>query len=366
MGHRVTHDPNDPKFPHGTTRGYRRGCPCRRCKKAKSIASSRSRTAKENGQVLQHTLVPAALVIAHVESLKAAVPGASNRAICRAAGIGPTAINPQMRGQNPSIEARRAATILAVTPEAVAAQLEQFPTRPQVARVRKLQAAGWSLAWQIKTGRSPMLWLFDPDHTWVSKETVANVDALYRITGGRLATPENSGQTPRAIHLAKCSARSLGWFPPACYDEETGELLPWALDLEPGMAAVLNYMKMSEHDKALARFAIVNRVIEDGVTKEEAARGWGVTHAAVDGWLRRNLHLRFEGVKDDSGKWHTVVAPGQAEQLKMFRHAHALARDPNCTDAKAVWRWLEASYDVMGTTVALPPADAAEALDEAA
>ena len=33
----TSHDPNDPDFPHGSTFGYRLGCRCQLCKKAKHL-----------------------------------------------------------------------------------------------------------------------------------------------------------------------------------------------------------------------------------------------------------------------------------------------------------------------------------------
>ncbi|HET9655155.1 MAG TPA: hypothetical protein VFP72_07360 [Kineosporiaceae bacterium] len=270
-----------------------------------------------------------------MRNVLAAVPYSSITAYAKVAGVDREVIS--TLHTRDTIRRRVAEAILAVTPDAVAALTDEVPAQPAIDAVRKMQAAGWSLRWQMRKLRADLSWLWHPDRP-IRRATLDAVTALARTVGERAATPENSGLTKNAIRLAIANARALGYYPAAAYDED-GTLHPEYLqDEEP----TTDYRRMTPEAKASARFAILTEMIRSGTSRVQAVKPYGIGVNAVDRWLQRGhrnpnaIGLRFQALAGNQ-QGRIEVAPGYGGLANIvLKYATWVATDSD-TDPVQAW-----------------------------
>lgn len=321
---RVIRDPNHPDFPHGTPRGRVRGCGCAPCRVArrnqKKLAKLRltrhgSQKAITPGQRLT--------VVRHVEHLRKSVPGASLTAVCAAAGVSHCALRGLNRDEG-NLGPRVARAILAVTPDVLAEHVGLIPAKDLVATVRKTQALGYPLSWQSRVSGVSVVDLVRSERTYCTSNKAKKLRAVAAEVGDTPATPENTGTTQRAISKAKSTARSFGFYPPACYDED----------------GTLDWRSVPEHpwsradEEAHKRITIVRALIRrDGEEISAATIGeaLGVTERTVTRVASRSgLTMVSEGYAATAADMQTRLDAFDAELIDpvLFALDNDLA-DPN-------------------------------------
>jgi hypothetical protein len=249
---RVQRDPNHPDFPHGTPKGFTRGCGCGPCdtaekRRRKNRRVAIARGARKGGYV---TAEEQARVTAHVKSLLAAVPTATMHNVLEAADLAPGAQR-AIRGEK-HMAISTARKCMAVTTAKLAAHC-RFATHEQLNHlVRTMQALGYPMSWQeAQAGVDLSTTLAKKAATPIGK--YEKLVALSRRVGDVPATPESTGISQRGITRAKHEASSRGFYPPMCYDEN----------------GALDYRAIPEHpwskadEKAHRRIALVRTIVEN-------------------------------------------------------------------------------------------------------
>lgn len=220
--HRVTWDPADPEFPHGTNAGYHRRCGCQPC------ADANFRTEKQRAYVRARTggnySIPVPVVAQHIERLLAQT-GATVSAVSLAARVSASPVHRIRRHETTWVRRAVAERILTTTPDDVLAVPNiKVDARMTILRVRSMQALGWPIGWQ-----SEQVGVVARDGTTLTR--------LGRTVSGNTARKiaalaARVGDTPGPSLRAATHARKEGWYPPAAYDDE-GNLIPDAVDEGP-------------------------------------------------------------------------------------------------------------------------------------
>lgn len=267
---------DDPDFPHGAPLGYFRGCRCADCRKARQTHTKLRDYAAASGRPYPTMLTDAAPARTHLFHLLRTVPGASLPAVAKVCGMTSTALVDLHRGRSKKVTLGHEQALLATTPEDVRRMCGFRAAEEYRVKLRRLQAAGWSLGWlAMQTGRRRFSMLDKAAETdWITAGQAQEVDELVERIGTRLATPENSGQPSRTIKLASAQARARGFHPPGCYnpdgtinprycpehpwaqlDERAGELLGWLECIVKGEPVKALAARLGLQEK------VVNRVV---------------------------------------------------------------------------------------------------------
>jgi hypothetical protein len=272
---RVIRDFNHPDFPHGTPAGRVRGCPCDPCKVARRTQKKRAKLRRERyGETKAITPGQRLTVVRHVEHLRETVPGASLTAVCAAAGVSHCALRGLNRDEG-NLGPRVARAILAVTPDTLAEHVGLIPAEQLVAVVRKTQALGYPLSWQSRRSGVSVMDLVRSERTYCTSAKAKRLRAIAAEVGDTPATPENTGTTQRAISKAKSTARSFGFYPPACYDED-GTLdyraipdHPWSMADEQVHRKIGLLRAVIEHDGTGIGRARIGMMVGEGEREVE-------------------------------------------------------------------------------------------------
>lgn len=224
----IIRDLAHPAFPHGTTTGFRRGCArpdmcpsSPTCHQARRHQERAADYARLRGQGAR-TSADATEALRHTAALLEAVPTANYHLIAEVAGVDPKSFtNMRSRGRS---TVRNVARILAVTPVQMHAAAEVADAELVRYMVRRMQAAGYPMAWQVaRTGCPglPNLVSIARKHTkFCRRWTFTAVADLFDLVGDREADPVRDGIDLAQIRRAKTVGQRAGYYPPAAYDED--------------------------------------------------------------------------------------------------------------------------------------------------
>lgn len=330
---RVVRDPYDPRFPHGTTRGYARLCSCDECRASHANAEAKRAWNAMNGKV---PLTDAEPVRAHLAAVVAAT-GCTARQVTMATGQNRRVVLHVLAGSRSRVRQETAAALLAFTGAHVPEPPPQYVPRQRAEfMVRTLQAHGWPLQWQAEKLGQPNLqgprFLWDTRSPFVARRTMAAVAALHRRY--RYVEGPDDG--------ARREARHLGFFPYAAYDED-GE--PDEYGRPPLATLAVNRKTVptgkartsTHHDRernGATRWATLAKTLA-GQPSSAIARAERTTARTVSRY-RVELGLR----------WTATVPlrpePGQEEELAMARDALARYRG-NPSNPRGQWEELRAA-----------------------
>lgn len=323
MAHpRQTRDVTDPAFPHGTPKGYRRGCRAECCRTAFIRWEKRSDAIKE-GRIPPRatTPVPVQPLLDHVAHLRSL--GHSVEGIATAAGIIPESLCSVIRNNVGKVRKGIADAVLATTPEDVESAAFRIPAKRMVQQVRSMQALGWPLSWiseQLGLKRLQVTTL-DPDRR-VTRAFAERVAALAAEVGDRRPDPERDG-IPRRISLGAATwARKSGYDVPAAYDDE-GNLIP-----DASAVADASTHTRSREENSTDRLLVARGLI-DGDSDTEIAWAASVDVRTVERTIY-DLGLIRER---RSGRW----MPVDEERADAVR---AVLEDPAEMTARQRWRKL--------------------------
>lgn len=218
----VSKDVNDPAFPHGTERGYFRGCKQRCCLDGKRKAQKRRDIFAQRGVRLT---MPVGPVRDRVQALMASHVGFTVAALSRASGVNQRTVGQLLSGETKDrIRTVTALALMEVTPAQIAAECRMVPSKRPHQQVMSMMALGWTGAWiSMRLGHSESCGTGAPQFMyhrwdWMTRDLAGRIDALAREVGDR---PGPSSRTATR-------ARKRGWFVPGAYDNE-GNLLPGAV-----------------------------------------------------------------------------------------------------------------------------------------
>lgn len=225
---RVTYDPRDPSFPHGTPRGRRRGCDCAPCDTALARRDKRNRVARAAG--LRPARVDPALTgraRLHLAGILASTPGATLADVSRASGASWGTVKALAENER-AVSSLTAQRVLAVTPDSLAAARRLVDAARLIRTARSLEALGYPLPWQARRSTGGLARIVREGHVLVRPADEHAIVALAARIGDRPADASD-GLSAEQIEAARTAAHAAGFYPPICYDEETGELLLEAL-----------------------------------------------------------------------------------------------------------------------------------------
>lgn len=216
----MTKDVDDPAFPHGTERGYFRGCRVECCLEGKRLARKRRALLEARGTRLSTPVGP---VRSHVQWLLSVDPAFSVAALARAADVAPKTVWSIDRGDVERVRTVNASRILALEPGDVARECRMVPSHKPLQQVKSMMRLGHRGEWigarlgyarSCGTGAPQFVY---KDYGWMTRGLADRIDALAREVG------DSIGPSPIT---AKRAARR-GWRVPGAYDER-GDLIPGA------------------------------------------------------------------------------------------------------------------------------------------
>jgi hypothetical protein len=154
-------------------------------------------------------MVPAEPILKHVTRLREA--GLSHRAIAEAAGIGSTVLDRLVRGEQSTLRADTASRLLTAVPQLGPESL--VSSLGAARRLQALAANGWdasTLAGMLDTsGKQVRAWRSRRTQS-VRLDAHRSIAALYRRIGDRVGPSVN----------VRHQARTLGYVPPICWDDD--------------------------------------------------------------------------------------------------------------------------------------------------
>lgn len=281
MAIKVIKDPTHPDFPHGTARGYYRGCTGEVCGGTCRRAHLDRRREREEATkpVLPASRVDATPAREHLQLLLQDEDWGTVANIAAASGVDDGTLQNILRGQ-PRVQHLTAQSILAVDVAWLRRAAWMFPVRIPIQRVRSLQAQGWPLRWQATRLGQPSAkvpsFLFDRDR-WVTRPVFERVEALYEEIGFR------RGPSARA---AKAAAQA-GWYPSGCYDDD-GRLIPGAARVDEKAEE----RKAAQDRAARARLTAVRESL-NLVQVEVVAERTGLTVSSMRKYLFPEVGIAF-------------------------------------------------------------------------
>lgn len=277
---RVTHDPSDPEFPHGTNPGWYRGCPCDPCHRAHSrLDKHRALVTARGGR----WSVDAAEVAQHLNRLIDKHGFAAN-AIGRAAGVGGDTVSSIARGRTTWVRRTVAAKLLAVTPDLMyRTPRVTAPAKRALQQARSMMALGWSSTWIAAELRLP-----NPsnDGLRILRDS-QRIDAGLALRISQLA--ERIGHTRGPSARTATMAAGKGWYPPAAYDED-GDLIAEAVAI-------------SEDDELAAAIMRVLRMTINGASIQQAHEETGIPNTHIREYRATSKLQRGRPRVGDGGKW---------------------------------------------------------------
>ena len=233
--HRVTHDPADPQFPHGTNAGYNRGCRRDCCLRGHNRVQVKNKVRRMHNNGVATVGPP--MVRAHIRRLIDET-GAAISGVSRAFGLADMTTTRILNGTANVVRADTARRILGTTVADVRAtpgiMVNGAKTYQQI---HSMQAMGYSLEWQkaqLAVPGKPLYALRSVRGESKVFTHLANaVDALAQRVDG------TQGPDRRAASLA----RLHGWHPLAAYDND-GKLIPEAVDTDSAEAQAAEAMRV--------------------------------------------------------------------------------------------------------------------------
>lgn len=320
MPPRVTTDPYDPRFPHGTTVGYSRRCRCDGC----MLAQSRRKKAGDLGRARgAGPMMDKAPVVAHLRELLAD-PRVSKTGIARVADVHRGSLHFILTNPGPTCERGAGQRLLAVTADAAATHATMkgvtggdvgVPVERPRDLVRQLQAHGWPIVDLARMlGYAPTvtsLPFLGRSQARMSTPKFARIQALHRQLQHR----------PGPCDKARAAARALGYYPPACYDDD-GTLIPGVvrrMDVVADDARRGDKVKLDTERQAVLRLETLRLTLAGLPASEIGARLR--IHGDSVSRLRTELKMRWAFDQEVN---QVNPRPGQDWQLARCREAVAV------------------------------------------
>lgn len=164
------------------------------------------------------------------------LPGVTIEILAEVTGISPFTIRNMLKRQNPShINASAYTAIMEITEESVdrvrGKLYEPLRSPADALRIaRSLAAQGWGYDWQGSQYGTTAKWVRDLCNTGDTSTITPDLAARICETGTLVERAWMRGESIWGVDV-ECALNALGrgWYPMACYDEETGELVPSAI-----------------------------------------------------------------------------------------------------------------------------------------
>jgi DNA-binding CsgD family transcriptional regulator len=277
----VVRDVTHPDFPHGTERGYSRGCHEDCCATAKARATKIRTIRKARGIRVRTDAGP---MREHLRALLAADDLVTLEGIARAAQVTSSSLSQVFQIETRTmVRSTTALAVLRLTVEDVLPHESYVRLDRPRQQVQSLMALGWTGPWiserlGIKsTGTGPPDFMYRRANR-MTRELADKIDALYREIGDR----------PGPSRLTAMRSASRGWHVPGCYDED-GTFLPWAVrqsdEIEAAKQRKIEIAERREQVWALT---------EQGLQPQEIADRLGTTADVVHADRRRGLSRKAE------------------------------------------------------------------------
>lgn len=314
----VTRDPNHPEFPHATARGAARGCKCAPCRRARERQSKRNKHLRAQGLSSKvATKQDAMRARGYVRSLLHAVPGASLNSLAAASGLSRSTL---ARLMELKVSPGTCERVLRLAVADVIPHVAWHPADRVYTQLRRLQAAGFSVLWLCrqsgnKTLPTVMARYENGRQTSVSADVALLVQGFVDQYGWRDATVED-GLSIRTITWMQRRARSEGFYPPYCYDEDGNLQLRWL----PGHP-------WAEIDDDCSREIEVMRLLLSATASREIERQYPTFQQRRIERIKSRLGLRME------------ATPGEFQVYRVH---------PDCADVAERIRQVIADYDEHG------------------
>lgn len=270
----VTRDPQHPDFPHRTSRGYHRGCHEDCCRRA-------VRLARKTTQLREYRhgsdFMDAERIIAHVNSLREAHPEVSVASIARAAGVNPTSLWTVLTDGRGRMRRTPGLAILGVTVESAMSKDGYDDPQPYIDMVRRLQAHGYKFAdIGAVPGHTNTTWAASLCRLGEGRQRITGALARHVVHVYSVLSERPAGPSERAA----LAARKMGYFPPACYDEN-GEYIPGSSVWEVPVPSTA----VSTQDQVSARLlGAVKGVLVEGLSLTESTARHRVRRYRVSSW----------------------------------------------------------------------------------
>lgn len=263
---------NRPIPPHGTearykgTRQGRPGCRCAACVRGSRNANIRR---AQRRSALGSNLVDAAVLLEHINKLKAA--GLTQCAIARQAGVSASTVSYVVLGRTQAVHRPKAERILAVQPTAVD-PLSDRSALGATRRIRALYAIGHgqtSIAANSPLALATVSEIANGRYRQISPRIDDQVRAAYR----QLA------QTPGRSHKAKWRAAQEGWPGPLAWDDIDNPTEQPDVDDEPAAP------ELCRDELAVVIASEVAHLASFGTSAHEIARRVGRSEKYIRGQL---------------------------------------------------------------------------------
>lgn len=270
MPHPVIRDVKHPDFPHGTERGYFRGCSDRCCVTAHSRESKRRALGALRGQ---KALTNAAPVREHLAALLDQDSALSAKTISTATGLDYGTIYDLMQGRTERLRAVNAGPLMALTLADLRAVGYKVPAKKARQEVKSMMRLGWSGAWICeRLGYAPK------SHSRMPIFMYSKTDYITRALADKVhALAAEVGDRHGPSRLTALRSERRGWHVPGAYDDNG--------DLIPGAAREGNEEEVVRQGRAL-NIAIRRRTVaqwtEEGLLAADIAERLGVSVDVVE------------------------------------------------------------------------------------
>lgn len=263
----MTKDVTDPEFPHGTERGYFRGCHARCCVHAHSKAQTLREMAVARDGHLDDLM---ALAQTHLLRL---LDYGTIRDIEHAAQVDPRTTRKVRDGTIEHIRRATVMRLLQTTPADVAAGSKWGNKKLALQQSRSMMRLGYTLKWQ--TERTGVNMRDMPMYERISKRSAEKIAALAAEVGDR--------EGPSRVTAER--ARRQGWHVPGAYDEH-GDLIPWAVRVDERAEAAAE-----EREQRRADYERIQALYERGVMPADIVDATGLSVNTVQAALKARSRL---------------------------------------------------------------------------
>lgn len=312
-----------PGFKHGRVTSYTRyACRCTKCRTAAMRGQAKSRA----GHKTEHNIVAVPKLAVHVEALLRAGGPVQ---VANAAQVSPQCVHGARAGERVRISVAR--KLLACTSDDVARVIRRHPAKRTHQQLRSMWALGYPLSWlaaqEPDLSMRQLSWLHPDGHVHLPVSQA--IDRLAARIGDTPATPE-VGILARSIFQARTNARRLGFYPPACYDDN-GDLITRAVPDHPWARA---------DDDAAHKLTLAREVARPTDTRSAYGRAHAtdVTAEAVERALARMADRLGVHVLFDPETFETTIRPGDEARTDALRTVLDAYEDE---DHGPVWTALE-------------------------
>lgn len=317
---KATRDPNDPDFPHGEVRGFRRGCRCESCRAAKRAKNLQYRQEVKAVRPGASPLTDQVAPDRAARRVRELVRTYSINDISRVTGVNVGSIRRLRDGRPKFITRLTERAVLNAKFDRIAPSFVSPALLLQ--RLGSLAALGYPFNWQMRQAGLVQTSLTDiREASFIRRETFQRYNVVYEKYGVRHARPED-GISQHSMVMAKKWARHHRYYPPAAYDDE-GNLIAEAVRVQRK-----EVRKDRRTRAAMQRIDALWRSLA-GESASHIEAMTDINARTVNRW-RDEAGLRFGNRDADTDL--IMVAPGYEERAEEIRVALASYRDDPLAD----------------------------------